>query len=96
MRKNFDVTTMQAYRINQCIIAADIVEEAELFFCEEVGEPIESIVEVSVYTEVSCDDGVVTTVRDLMNEELDRRNEWLRLGVPCELHWPFIVVKIKR
>jgi len=31
-----------------------------------------------------------------MNAELDRRNEWLRLGVPCELHWPFIVVKIKR
>jgi len=87
---------MQCYRINQCIVAADIVEEAEQFFCEEVGEPIESIVEVSVYTEVSCDDGTVTTVRDLMNEELDRRNEWLRLGVPCELHWPFVVVKIKR
>jgi len=87
---------MQCYRINHCIVAADLVEEAELFFCEEVGEPIESIVEVSVYTEVSRDDGTVTTVRDLMNEELDRRNEWLRLGVPCELHWPFVVVKIKR
>ena len=87
---------MQCYRINHCIIAADIVEEAEQLFCEEIGEPIESIVEVSVYTEVSCDDGTVTTVWDLMNEELDRRNEWLRLGVPCELHWPFVVVKIKR
>jgi hypothetical protein len=87
---------MQCYRINHCIIAADLVEEAEQFFCEEVGGPIESIAEVSVYTEVSHDDGTVTTVRDLMNEELDRRNEWLRMGVPCELHWPFVVVKIKR
>lgn len=87
---------MQAYRINHCIVVADIVEEAEQFFCEEVGEPIESVAEVSVYTEVSRDDGTVTTVRDLMNEELDRRNAWLRMGVPCELHWPFIVVKIKQ
>jgi hypothetical protein len=87
---------MQVWRINHCIIAADIVEEAEMFFCEEIGEPIEFIEEVSVYTEVSRDDGAVTTVRDLMNEELDRRNAWLRMGVPCELHWPFIVVKIKR
>jgi len=31
-----------------------------------------------------------------MNEELDRRSAWLRMGVPCELHWPFIVVKLKR
>ncbi|HPC74223.1 MAG TPA: hypothetical protein P5551_11985 [Syntrophales bacterium] len=87
---------MQCYRINHCIIAADIVEEAEQFFRDEVGEPIESLVEVSVYTEVSRDDGALTTVRDLMNEELDRRSAWLRMGVPCELHWPFIVVKLKR
>lgn len=86
---------MQVFRINRYIIAADVIEEAEQFFREEVGEPIESIVEVSVYTEVSREDGGVTTVRDLMNEELDRRNAWLRMGVPCELHWPFIVVKIK-
>jgi hypothetical protein len=95
IKKISDVTPMNVYRINQHIIAADIVEEAEMFFCEEVGEPIESIVEVSVYTEVSREDGAVITVRDLMNEELDRRNAWLRMGVPCELHWPFIVVKIK-
>ncbi len=87
---------MLAYRINRCIVVADIAEEAEMFFCEEVGEPIESIEEVSVYTEVLRHDGTVTTVRDLMNEELDRRNGWLRMGVPCELHWPFIVVKVKR
>jgi hypothetical protein len=86
---------MHVYRINQYIIAADILEEAQLFFQDEVGEPIESCVEVSVSTEVARDDGGVTTVRDLMNEELDRRNAWLRMGVPCELHWPFIVVKIK-
>ena len=85
---------MNAYRVNRCIIAADVIEEAEGFFRAEIGEPVAVIEEISLNTEISIEDGAVRTVKALINEELDRRNEWLRLGVPCELHWPFVVVKI--
>jgi len=26
---------------------------------------------------------------------MDERNDWLRMGVPCDLHYPFIVAKLK-
>jgi hypothetical protein len=30
-----------------------------------------------------------------MNKIMDERCAWLRMGVPCELHWPFIVTKLR-
>jgi len=83
---------MKAYRVDHCIIVADIPEEAREFFIREVsGRPPEVVEELAYSHEVLCEDGAVRTVKTIINTELDRRNEWLRLGVPCELHWPFLV-----
>jgi hypothetical protein len=30
-----------------------------------------------------------------MNKIMDERCDWLRMGVPCDLHHPFIVAKLK-
>jgi hypothetical protein len=87
---------MQAYRINHAVIAADIPDEARDCFLTEIGGPLpDAITEVNVSTEVFCPDGSVKTVRERINEELDARNAWLNMGIPCELHHPFVVGTLK-
>jgi hypothetical protein len=89
---------MQAYRINKLVIAADIKEEACDFYRQEVGGEFPNapnmfamIEELPYLTEVFCDDGSVKTIKARINEELDARNAWLNMGVPCDLHWPFVI-----
>ncbi|MDI9571372.1 MAG: hypothetical protein QM278_11790 [Pseudomonadota bacterium] len=83
---------MQAFQIRELVIAADIAAEAREFYrCEIGGDPPETIIVASPDLQVRCHDGTLKTVRDRINEELDARNSWLRMGVPCDLHWPFIV-----
>jgi hypothetical protein len=33
----------------------------------------------------------VKAVKARINEELDTRNSWLIMGIPCELHCPFVI-----
>jgi hypothetical protein len=83
---------MQAYRIHNTIIAADIPEEASAFYCEEIGGALPEVIEEVHYNrEVCCPDGTVRTVMARIHQELDARNAWLMMGVPCELHFPFLV-----
>jgi hypothetical protein len=83
---------MQAYIINKIVIAADTEEEARAFYREEVGGSLPDVIEEPPYLmEVCCDDGTVKTVKARINEELDTRNSWLIMGIPCELHFPFII-----
>lgn len=83
---------MIAYKIHHWIIAADIEKEAAEFYIEEIGGALPDVIEeVSVSTEVPVEDGNPATVRDVINRVLDERSEWLRLGVPCDLHAPFII-----
>jgi len=84
---------MEAYKIGKYIIAADLQEDAEKLFIHEIGEtlPEEAIEEVSLQLEICCDDGRVMTVKEIINEELDKRQEWRRMGLPCETYRPFIV-----
>jgi hypothetical protein len=87
---------MLAYRINHMIIAADIPDEARDCFLEEIGGPLpDDIVEVHYLTEIFCTDGTVKTIKERINEELDARNAWLMMGIPCELHQPFVVGTLK-
>jgi len=44
---------------------------------------------------VPAGEGKTVTIRDLVNKIMDERNAWLRMGVPCELHFPFIVIELK-
>jgi len=82
---------MKVFRIAEVLIAADIPEDAVQFFTEETGIPVSGpVAEVDVLTEVEAG-GEKAPLKDLINRELDRRNEWLRMGVPCDLHWPFII-----
>jgi hypothetical protein len=83
---------MKAFRVDHCIIAADVPEDAVEFFLREISGKSPGTVEelVSSY-EILCADGAVRTVKTIINEEMERRNEWLRMGVPCELHWPFLL-----
>lgn len=83
---------MKAFRVEHCVIAADVAEEAEEFFLREIsGRPPCAVEELVSSHEILCADGTVRTVKTIIHEEMDRRNEWLRMGVPCELHWPFLV-----
>jgi hypothetical protein len=87
---------MQAYRIHNIVIAADIPDEARDCFLEEIGGPMpDDIVEVQYLTEICCTDGTVKTIKERIHEELDARNDWLRMGVPCELHRPFVLGTLK-
>jgi hypothetical protein len=83
---------MQAFLIHELVIAADVAEEAREFYRGEIGgDPPETIAAASPDLQVRCGDGALKTIRDRINEELDARNSWLRMGVPCDLHWPFVV-----
>lgn len=87
---------METYRIGDHVIAADTEEDARLFYKDEVGLDPPPVIEVlSVSREVPTGDGKTATIRDLINKTMDERNAWLRMGVPCELHFPFIVAKLK-
>ncbi|MCX5829999.1 MAG: hypothetical protein NTV58_18680 [Deltaproteobacteria bacterium] len=83
---------MQAYKIHKLVIAADIKEDACDFYREEIGGTLPDVIEeLPSSMEVCCDDGTFKTIKARINEELDNRNTWLRLGVPCDLHWPFVI-----
>ncbi len=83
---------MKAYKFDRYIIAAEVIEEATRFFRQEVGGPFpKSIEELDWHAEVCCESGEIRTVCDLVNKEMDERNAWLRMGIPCDLHWPFII-----
>ncbi|MFA5181272.1 MAG: hypothetical protein WC405_08105 [Syntrophales bacterium] len=90
---------MQAYKIHKLVIAADISEEACDFYRQEiicgalpdVPNMIDLFEELPASMEVCCDDGSYKTIKTRINEELDARNAWLNMGVPCDLHWPFII-----
>lgn len=87
---------MEAYRIGDHIVAADTEEDARHFYREEVGMEAPAVIEVlSVSLEVRAGEGKTATIRELMNKVMDERSAWLRMGVPCELHWPFIIAKLK-
>jgi hypothetical protein len=49
------------------------------------------IEELPYLMEVCCDDGTVKTIKARINEELDSRNGWLIMGIPCELLCPFVI-----
>jgi hypothetical protein len=83
---------MQAYIIHTIVIAADTAEEACAFYREEIDDTLPDLIEELPYLmEVCCDDGTLKTVKARINEELDSRNSWLIMGIPCELHRPFVI-----
>ncbi|MCX7816760.1 MAG: hypothetical protein N2317_04515 [Syntrophales bacterium] len=85
---------MEAFRIGNFIIAADTLEEARLFYTEETGETAPTQVEsISVYTEI-LREGEKVLIRDVINNVMDERNAWLRMGIPCDLHYPFLITKL--
>ena len=82
---------MKAFRIGDCIIAADLENEAVEFFCEETGSPSPgAILEMGV-EEIVPESGLM--IKDVINQVMDERCAWLRMGVPTDLHWPFFVRK---
>ena len=69
-----------------------IAEEDCAFYREEIGGTLPDVIEELPYLiGVCCDDGTVKTVKARINEELDTRNSWLIMGIPCELHQPFVI-----
>jgi hypothetical protein len=83
---------MKAFRLGTYIIAADLIEDAVNMYRNEISGNIpEDIEEVGVNSEIECDDGRVMTIKAFINEILDERQAWLRMGFRCELYRPFIV-----
>jgi hypothetical protein len=86
---------MSAYKINKYIICADVLDEAKALFRDEVGDPIpDHVEEIGWDCMVPSESGENRTIRDIINRVLDERNEWLRMGIPCDLHSPFIIAKL--
>jgi hypothetical protein len=83
---------MQAYRIGKYIIAADFIDDAIQMFIHEIGEALPDVIEEVDFDEnVECDDGRIITIKEFINEELDNRQAWQLLGIPCETYRPFII-----
>jgi hypothetical protein len=78
---------MKAFRMGDAIIAAWLEQDAVKFFCEETGEAPGPVEEID--TAENLPQGV--RIKDIINKVLEDRSAWLRLGVPCELDWPFFV-----
>lgn len=86
---------MNAYKINKYIICADVLDEAKDFFRAEVGEPLPAHIEKMEWEcLVLCESGENRTIRDIITCVLDERNAWLLMGIPCDLHYPFIIAKL--
>jgi len=86
---------MNAYKINKHIICADVPADAKAFFCGEVGETLpDHIEEMTWECVVPCECGENRTIREIIHRVLDERNDWLRMGIPCDLHHPFIIAKL--
>lgn len=82
---------MKAFRIGDCIIVADLENEAVQFFCDETGSPSPGpILEMGV-EEIIPENGLM--IKDMINQVMDDRCAWLRMGVPCDLHGPFFIRK---
>lgn len=82
---------MKAFRIGDYIVAADVEEEAVQFFGDETGAPPPGPVLEMGVEEIIPDGGLM--IKDIINQVMDERNAWLRMGVPTELHWPFFIWK---
>ncbi|HEU19795.1 MAG TPA: hypothetical protein ENO00_10570 [Deltaproteobacteria bacterium] len=87
---------MQAFKIENHIIAADLIEDAMNLFKHEIGGYFpENVEEIDISDQIECDDGRIMTVKDVINETLDERQEWLRMGFQCEVYRPFLIKKLK-
>lgn len=83
---------MKAFRMGTYIIAADLIEDAINMYRNEINGNIpENIEEIVVDSEIECDDGRIMTIKAFINEILDERQAWLRMGFRCELYRPFII-----
>lgn len=83
---------MKAFKIEDYIIIADLIEDAMNMFKYEIsGYYPEIVTELDLNDEIKCEDGRVMTVKEIINETLDERQAWLRLGIPCEVYRPFLV-----
>lgn len=81
---------MKAYRMGETIIAAWFEKDAVKLFMEETGGPPPGAIKEIDVEETIPEGG---RIKDVINKVLDERNAWLRMGVPCELDWPFFVHK---
>lgn len=88
--------TVEAYRIGKYLIAADLEQDAWNLYENEISDDVpDDIEEVTVHEAVVCDDGSVMTIKEIINKELDGRQEWQRMGFPCETYRPFIIKKLE-
>ena len=86
---------MNAFKIDKYIICADVLDEATVFFLGQIGDPLPADVEEMEWDfVVPCESGENKTIRDIINRVLDERNDWLRMGIPCDLHGPFVIAKL--
>ena len=85
---------MQAFRIGNVVIAADTPDEACEFYCHEIDPCLpSSVTDVDRQTPVNRREGSAKTIKDIINDVMDERNSWLKMGIPCDLHYPFIITR---
>jgi hypothetical protein len=87
---------MKAYKVEKYIIAADMIEDVREMFKHEIGGYYpDRIEELGLQDEIELDDGRILTVKEIINETMDERQAWRRMGIPCELYRPFLIKEVK-
>jgi hypothetical protein len=85
---------MQAYRIGNVVIAADTPDEAGEFYRREIDSGITSAAtDVDMQTVIGCRDGLPRKIKDIINDVMDERSSWVKMGIPCDLLYPFIITE---
>lgn len=83
---------MQAFRIGTYIIAADTPDDAVSFYRNEIEAQVPSTAtKVDRQTIVRRKDGSSGTVKEIIDDVMDERSAWVKMGIPCDLLYPFIV-----
>ena len=83
---------MKAFKIGKYIVAADLIEDVKNFLIHEMNVELQGeIEEVDLREVVACEDGRTVTIKEIINEKLDNRQTWQRLGLHCETYRPFLI-----
>ncbi len=85
---------MQIYKMDRHIVAAETEDEARRFYLEEFGATAASVEELSVSTLFPAGDGTQAAGKDLVNKVMDERSAWLKMGIPCDKYYPFVIAKL--
>lgn len=85
---------MQAFRIGNVVIAADTPDEACELYRREIDPCLPSpVADVDLQTTVKRREGSPGRIKDIIDDVMDERTSWIKMGIPCDMLYPFIITR---